>query len=59
MTVLENLIIAQHNPLMRASGYTIAGSVPVQTRALSGADGSARVAGSRDASTCWLGLGNR
>ena len=25
MTVLENLIIAQHNPLMRASGYTIAG----------------------------------
>lgn len=25
MTVLENLIVAQHNPLMRASGYTLAG----------------------------------
>ena len=25
MTVLENLIIAQHNPLMRASGYTLGG----------------------------------
>ncbi len=25
MTVLENLIVAQHNPLMRASGYTVAG----------------------------------
>ena len=25
MTVLENLIVAQHNKLMRASGYTIAG----------------------------------
>ncbi len=25
MTVLENLIVAQHNPLMRASGYTVTG----------------------------------
>jgi branched-chain amino acid transport system ATP-binding protein len=25
MTVLENLIVAQHNTLMRASGYTVAG----------------------------------
>jgi branched-chain amino acid transport system ATP-binding protein len=25
MTVLENLVIAQHNTLMRASGYTVAG----------------------------------
>jgi branched-chain amino acid transport system ATP-binding protein len=25
MTVLENLIVAQHNPLMRASGYTLLG----------------------------------
>jgi len=25
MTVLENLMVAQHNPLMRASGYTIFG----------------------------------
>jgi branched-chain amino acid transport system ATP-binding protein len=27
MTVLENLIVAQHNPLMRASGYTLAGLI--------------------------------
>jgi len=25
MTVLENLVVAQHNPLMRASGYTLLG----------------------------------
>src|SRR5262249_19248153 len=25
MTVLENLIVAQHNPLMRASGFTVLG----------------------------------
>lgn len=25
MTVLENLMVAQHNPLMRASGYTVMG----------------------------------
>ena len=25
MTVLENLIVAQHNPLMRASGWTVLG----------------------------------
>ena len=27
MTVLENLIVAQHNPLMRASGWTVLGLV--------------------------------
>ncbi|GJD50970.1 putative amino-acid import ATP-binding protein YxeO [Methylobacterium crusticola] len=27
MTVLENLLVAQHNPMMRASGYTLAGLV--------------------------------
>ncbi|MGE0008190.1 MAG: ABC transporter ATP-binding protein [Parvibaculaceae bacterium] len=27
MTVLENLVVAQHNTLMRASGYTVAGIV--------------------------------
>jgi branched-chain amino acid transport system ATP-binding protein len=27
MTVLENLLVAQHNPLMRASGYTFLGVV--------------------------------
>ncbi|GJD99323.1 ABC transporter ATP-binding protein [Methylobacterium isbiliense] len=27
MTVLENLLVAQHNPLMLASGYTLAGLV--------------------------------
>ena len=25
MTVLENLLVAQHNPLMLASGYTVLG----------------------------------
>lgn len=35
MTVLENLLIAQHNPLMRASGYTLFGllGLPVYARA--------------------------
>jgi branched-chain amino acid transport system ATP-binding protein len=35
MSVLENLIVAQHNRLMRASGYTVAGlfRLPVYTRA--------------------------
>jgi len=35
MTVLENLIVAQHNKLMRASGYTLLGlfGLPVYTRA--------------------------
>ncbi|MBV8535280.1 MAG: ABC transporter ATP-binding protein [Alphaproteobacteria bacterium] len=35
MTVLENLVVAQHNPLMRASGYTIGGllGLPVYRRA--------------------------
>jgi branched-chain amino acid transport system ATP-binding protein len=27
MTVLENLVVAQHNTLMRASGYTVAGII--------------------------------
>ena len=29
MTVLENLVVAQHNTLMRASGYTVAGILGV------------------------------
>jgi branched-chain amino acid transport system ATP-binding protein len=35
MTVLENLLVAQHNPLMLASGYTIAGllGLPAYRRA--------------------------
>jgi branched-chain amino acid transport system ATP-binding protein len=27
MTVLENLLVAQHNPLMRASGFTVLGAI--------------------------------
>src|SRR5713226_2505054 len=27
MTVLENLLVAQHNPLMRASGFTVLGAL--------------------------------
>jgi len=27
MTVLENLLVAQHNPLMRASGWTVLGAI--------------------------------
>jgi branched-chain amino acid transport system ATP-binding protein len=30
MTVLENLIVAQHNPLMRASGWTVLGLIGAQ-----------------------------
>ncbi|HTP84679.1 MAG TPA: ATP-binding cassette domain-containing protein [Alphaproteobacteria bacterium] len=35
MTVLENLVVAQHNPLMRASGYTVGGllGLPAYRRA--------------------------
>jgi branched-chain amino acid transport system ATP-binding protein len=35
MTVLENLLVAQHNPLMRASGFTLFGllGLPVYTNA--------------------------
>ena len=35
MTVLENLLVAQHNPLMRASGWTVLGALglPVYARA--------------------------
>jgi branched-chain amino acid transport system ATP-binding protein len=29
MTVLENLLVAQHNPLMRASGFTVLGALGV------------------------------
>ena len=34
MTVLENLLVAQHTPLMRASGWTVLGllGLPVPTR---------------------------
>jgi branched-chain amino acid transport system ATP-binding protein len=31
MTVLENLVVAQHNPLMAASGFTIAGLIGLKT----------------------------
>jgi len=31
MTLLENLMVAQHNPLMRASGWTVLGLVGVPT----------------------------
>src|SRR5690606_1047827 len=31
MTVLENLVVAQHNPLMTASGYTFAGLFGLQS----------------------------
>jgi branched-chain amino acid transport system ATP-binding protein len=35
MTVLENLLVAQHNPLMRASGFTLFGvlGLPIYARA--------------------------
>ena len=33
MTVVENLIVAQHNKLMRASGYTIRGLLGLSSRA--------------------------
>src|SRR5204862_3652684 len=35
MTVLENLLVAQHNPLMKASGFTFVGllGIPAYTRA--------------------------
>jgi branched-chain amino acid transport system ATP-binding protein len=33
MTVLENLIVAQHNPLMRASGFTVLGLIGAKTYA--------------------------
>jgi branched-chain amino acid transport system ATP-binding protein len=31
MTVLENLVVAQHNPLMKASGFTFAGLVGLKS----------------------------
>ena len=31
MTVLENLLVAQHNPLMRASGYTLLGALGLRS----------------------------
>jgi len=34
MTALENLLVAQHNPLMRASGFTIAGLLGLRAYAL-------------------------
>jgi branched-chain amino acid transport system ATP-binding protein len=33
MTVLENLLVAQHNPLMRASGFTVLGALGVSSYA--------------------------
>jgi branched-chain amino acid transport system ATP-binding protein len=33
MTVLENLLVAQHNPLMHASGFTVLGAVGAPTYA--------------------------
>src|SRR4029077_12909980 len=33
MTVLENLLVAQHNPLMLASGYTVLGLLGLATYA--------------------------
>ena len=31
MTVLENLLVAQHNPLMRASGFTVIGALGLRS----------------------------
>jgi branched-chain amino acid transport system ATP-binding protein len=44
MTVLENLLVAQHNPLMHASGFTVLGALglPSYTRAENGAVDKAR-----------------
>src|SRR5947199_10400780 len=44
MTVLENLLVAQHNPLMRASGFTVFGAfgLPSYARAESDAIDKAR-----------------
>jgi branched-chain amino acid transport system ATP-binding protein len=33
MTVLENLLVAQHNPLMRASGFTVFGALGLRSYA--------------------------
>src|SRR5262249_36932529 len=33
MTVLENLLVAQHNPLMRASGFTVLGALGARSYA--------------------------
>jgi branched-chain amino acid transport system ATP-binding protein len=33
MTVLENLLVAQHNPLMRASGFTLLGALGIASYA--------------------------
>jgi branched-chain amino acid transport system ATP-binding protein len=42
MTVLENLIVAQHNALMRASGWTILALVGAQLQEGGGRSGRAR-----------------
>ena len=44
MTVLENLLVAQHEPLMRASGFTLVGlfGIPTYARAESAAIDKAR-----------------
>jgi branched-chain amino acid transport system ATP-binding protein len=45
MTVLENLLVAQHNPLMRASGWSVLGilGLPVYAHAEHGAIDKARM----------------
>ena len=48
MTVLENLLVAQHNPLMKASGYTILGVL-----GLAGLQGPPRTKRSRRPSSGW------
>jgi branched-chain amino acid transport system ATP-binding protein len=44
LTVLENLLVAQHNPLMKSSGYTILGllGLPAYKRAVAEATDKAR-----------------
>ena len=42
MTVLENLLVAQHNALMRASGFTVLGALGFPTYARRNAPRSTR-----------------
>jgi branched-chain amino acid transport system ATP-binding protein len=43
MTVLENLLVAQHNPLMLASGYTVLGLLGLPPYAAAGTGSSASI----------------
>jgi branched-chain amino acid transport system ATP-binding protein len=54
MTVLENLLVAQHNPLMLASGYTVLGllGLPPYASAERAALEKARSGGSRSRAPC-------